>query len=150
MDFRAFRLPDDEREQLLRAQHECTITWVDADGWPVGAVQNYLWERGAFWVTSFRDRPRVSCLQAEPRSAVVVSSAGTDVGAERMVSARTLATVHDDEQTADWFYLPFCRRASADEEQAARMARFLARQDRVIIELQPQGWNSFDGLRMRA
>jgi hypothetical protein len=29
------------------------------------------------------------------------------------------------------------------------MARALAQQDPVIIELCPQSWNSFDGMRMR-
>jgi hypothetical protein len=52
-----------------------------------------------------------------------------------------LAVVHDDESTAEWFYPQFCKMAGLD-------AAVLARQDRVVIELRPQAWNSFDGKRM--
>jgi hypothetical protein len=58
-----------------------------------------------------------------------------------MVSARTSAVVHDDASTAEWFYPQFCKIAGLD-------AAALARQDRVIIELRPQAWTSFDAMRM--
>ncbi|RAV02813.1 hypothetical protein [Mycolicibacter senuensis] len=149
MDFARLRLSENERAERLAAQTECTLTWLRGDGWPVAAIQTYVWERDAFWVTSFRDRPRVPCLIAEPRSAVAVSSAGSAAPPERMVSARTLATVHTDPHVGNWFYPAFCRRATSDDAAATVMARALARQDRVIIELRPQSWNSFDGGRLR-
>jgi hypothetical protein len=43
--------------------------------------------------------------------------------------------------TAEWFYPQFCKMAGLD-------AATLARQDRVVIELRPQSWNSFDAKRM--
>jgi hypothetical protein len=89
MDFAAFRLNDDERRQLLAVQTECTFGWLNSDGWPVSAFLTYLFERDAFWVTSFRDRPRVDCLIADPRSTVAVSSAGKELAHGRMISART-------------------------------------------------------------
>jgi hypothetical protein len=92
-------------------------------------------------VTSFRDRPRVDYLIAEPRSTVAVSSAGKELAHGRMISARTLAVVHDDAPTAEWFYPRFGEVAGLD-------AAVLARQDRVVIELRPQAWNSFDATRM--
>ncbi|MCW2625468.1 MAG: hypothetical protein JWR48_2190, partial [Mycobacterium sp.] len=67
MDFAAFRLSDDERRQLLAVQTECTVGWLNRDGWPVSAFLTYVFERDVFWVTSFRDRPRVACLVADPR-----------------------------------------------------------------------------------
>jgi hypothetical protein len=141
MDFATFRLSDDERIQLLAMQTECTIGWLNSDGWPVSAFLTYVFERNAFWVTSFRDRPRVACLVADPRSTVAVSSAGKPLGQGRMISTRTLAVVHDDVSTAEWFYPQFCKMAGLD-------AAVLARQDRVVIELRPQAWNSFDAKRM--
>jgi hypothetical protein len=48
-------------------------------------------------------------LARQPRSAVATSSAGSDVGPEQMVSAHTLATVHEVPETADWFFAAFCR-----------------------------------------
>jgi hypothetical protein len=141
MDFAAFRLSDDERTELLAVQTECTVGWLNSDGWPVSAFLTYLYEREAFWVTSFRDRPRVDCLIADPRSTVAVSSAGKDLGHGRMVSARTLAVLHDDASTADWFCPRFGGLAGLD-------AAVLAQQNRVVIELRPQAWNSFDAMRM--
>jgi hypothetical protein len=58
-----------------------------------------------------------------------------------MISARTLAVVHDDASTAEWFYPQFGKTVGLN-------AATLARQDRVVIELRPQAWNSFDGKRM--
>jgi len=140
-DFKPFRLTADERAELLTVQSECTLGWVNSDGWPVAAFLTFLFERDAFWVTSFRDRPRVDCLIADPRSTVAVSSAGVPLDHGRMVSARTLAVVHDDAETAEWFYPQFAEMANLN-------AAALARQDRVIIELRPQAWNSFDAKRM--
>jgi hypothetical protein len=140
-DFKPFRLSADERGELLTVQSECTLGWLNSDGWPVAAFLTFLFERDAFWVTSFRDRPRVDCLIADPRSTVAVSSAGKPLDHGRMVSARTLAVVHDDAATAEWFYPQFA-------EMAGLNAAALARQDRVIIELRPQAWNSFDAKRM--
>lgn len=139
----------DERAELLASQTECTLTWLRADSWPVAVIQTYVWERDAFWVTSFRDRPRVARLIAEPRSAVAVSSAGSPQPPGRMVSVRTLAIVYTDPAEGNWFYSAFCRRAAPDDAAATVMARALANQDRVIIELRPQSWNSFDGGRLR-
>jgi general stress protein 26 len=149
MDFRAFRLTAAEREELLAAQDECTVTWTNEEGWPVGVVQTYVWHDGAFWVTSFRDKPRVARLQADPRAAVIVSSKGTPVGSERMVSARASATVHDDAASKDWFYPAFAARVVDDETALPSFVKILGRQDRVIIELRPLSWTTFDGMLLR-
>src|ERR1700721_820389 len=141
MDFATFRLSDDERRQLLALQTECTVAWLNSDGWPVSAFLTYVFERDSFWVTSFRDRPRVACLLADSRSTVAVSSAGKELAHGRMISARPLAVVHDDVSTAQWFYPRFC-------EMAGLHAAVLAGQDRVVIELRPHAWNSFDSKRM--
>jgi hypothetical protein len=141
MDFATFRLSDTERELLLAVQTECSVAWLNRDGWPVSAFLTYVFDRDAFWVTSFRDRPRVSCLLADPRSTVAVSSSGKDLRHGQMISARTTAVVHDDVSTAEWFYPQFGAISGLD-------AALLARQDRVIIELRPHGWNSFDADRM--
>jgi hypothetical protein len=88
-------------------------------------------------------------LHADPRAAVVVSSKGTDVGPERMVSARATAAVHDDADTKEWFYPAFAARVAAEEAARPAFAKFLGRQDRVIIELRPVSWTSFDGILLR-
>lgn len=150
MDFSRLRLSHSERLRLLQTQTECTVNWLNSEGWPVAAIQTFVWRNDAFWVTSFRDRPRVSLLAREPRSAVAVSSIGTPLEAQQMASARTVATVHDDESTALWFYPAFSQRVMSDENGARAMARTLAGQDRVIIELRSRSWNTFRGTRIHA
>ncbi|BBZ15558.1 hypothetical protein [Mycobacterium branderi] len=150
MDFSRLRLSHSELLRLLSTQTECTLSWLNPEGWPVAAVQTFVWHDDALWVTSFRDRPRVSLLAREPRSAVTVSSMGTPLEAQQMASARTVATVHDDESSARWFYPIFSQRVISDRTGARAMARALAEQDRVIIELRPQSWNTFRGARIRA
>lgn len=125
------------------------MTWTNDDGWPVGVVHSYVWHDGAIWVTAFRDKPRVAALAACPRAAVVVSSKGTDLGAEKMASARVVATVHDDEATASWFYPAFVERTAGDARVRDLMLRALAKQDRVVIELRPVSWTTFDGELLR-
>jgi hypothetical protein len=149
VNFDACRLRTDEREDLLAQQDECTISWMNDAGWPVSVVQTYVWARGAFWVTAFQDKPRVDRLRADQRAAVAVSSKGTSVGPERMASARVIATVHDDESTASWFYPAFAARLTPDEKARDQFAGMLGKQDRVVIELRPVSWTTFDGVRLR-
>jgi hypothetical protein len=151
MDFSDFRLTKEDREELLATQDECSISWLNDENWPVTIIQTFLWERDALWVTVFRDKPRVEALRARPRAAISVSSKGTELGPERMVSARVLATIHEDDETKSWFYLAFSARATPNERAAKGFAKALAAQDRVIIELRPQpgSWTSFDGMAMR-
>jgi hypothetical protein len=150
MNFEGFRLTPAEREELLAAQHECTISWNNAEGWPVTVVQTYVWERGSFWVTAFNDKPRVGRLRADGRAAVAVSSMGTSVGGERMASARVMATVHDDPAVSEWFYPVFAARAVGPDERAQQgFVKALTRQDRSVIELRPVSWTSFDGALLR-
>jgi hypothetical protein len=68
MDFAHFRLSDDERSQLLAVQTECTVGWLNSGGWPVSAFLTYLFERDAFWVTSFRDHEARSRSPAQAKN----------------------------------------------------------------------------------
>jgi hypothetical protein len=145
MNFDQVRLSGELRQALLAEQNECTVAWTNAQGWPVAVVQTYVWARDAFWITAFRDKPRVAALEANPRAAVVVSSKGTNVGPEKMASARVTATVLDDDATKEWFYPVFAARAVRDPAIAAGFAKMLGRHDRVIIRLDPVSWTTFDG-----
>jgi hypothetical protein len=152
LDFTPFRLTPAEREELFAAQDELTVSWTNDAGWPVAVVQTFVWHDGAFWITAFRDKPRVGRLEVDDRAAVAVSSKGTDVGIERMVGVRVRAAVHDDGATAAWFYRAFAaRHVGSDEAAIAKFAARLAKQDRVVIELRPEprSWTSFDGMLLR-
>jgi hypothetical protein len=147
--FAEAHLSRDAREQLLVAQDECTVGWINDEGWPICVVQTYVWTNGSFWLTAFTDKPRVRALTERPQSTVSISSKGTDQGPERMVSCRTRAVIHTDDETKSWFYPEFAKRTSDDPAMQAGMAKALSRQDRVVIELQPVSWNTFDGIALR-
>ena len=140
------------RDALLAAHRECAVVWSTRDGWPVGVMHLYLWREGRFWVTCTAKRKRVAALRARPKSSVIVAFSG-----ERTVTARTLATVHDSPSPhAEWFYPALAHQVLAEQPENVRregvegfVAR-LASDDRVIVELAPHTWISFDGRKVKA
>lgn len=148
------RYPIDEadRDALLEAHRECAVVWSTRDGWPVGVMHLYLWHEGRFWVTCTARRKRVAALRARPRSSVIVPFPD-----ERTLTARTLAIVHaTPTEHARWFYPALARQVLAEQPEAVRregIDGFVARlesDDRVIVELVPQKWISFDGRKVKA
>jgi len=148
------RYPIDEadRDALLERHRECAIVWSTRDGWPVGVMHLYLWHAGRFWVTCTARRKRVAALRARPQSCVIVPFPD-----ERTLTARTLATVHaTPTEHARWFYPALARQVLAEQPESVRregVDGFVARlesDDRVILELVPQKWISFDGRKVKA
>ena len=149
------QVDDAKREQLYEAQTECCLLWTNRDGWPVGVMVRFVWSEGKFWVTCTAERKRVPALRARPKSAVVVSSEGTWLGGDVTTTTKTLATVHDDDATKAWFYPALAQRQRRGDDEASQAARaeFLRRLDtptRVIIELDPVAWITYDGNRLEA
>lgn len=142
---------DHKRERLYEAQTECCLMWTTREGWPVGVTNRFVWSDGRFWVTCTSERKRVAALRARPQSSVVVSSEGTWLGGDITTTAKTLATVHADDETKAWFYPALARRQRRDDPVAH--AEFLRRLDtptRVVIELTPVAWITYDGNRLEA
>lgn len=156
--WRAYQRPQDHllddagRAELLAAQLECVVAWAAPAGWPVAVVHWFLWREDRFWVTAAADRPRVEALRQRPQSSVVVSGAGTLPGSPRSVSARTLATVHDDGRLlASWFAAELAAKAhGSGNPAAARFEQMLRETSRVVLELAPVAWTSYDAGRLQA
>ena len=151
-DVSLYTIDESTREALLAAHRECAVVWSTREGWPVGVMHLYLWREGRFWVTCTAKRKRVEALRARPRSSVIVAFSG-----ERAVTARTLAIVHATPTPhADWFYPALAEQVLAEQPEAVRregVDGFVARlesDDRVLIELVPQKWISFDGRKVKA
>ena len=139
-----------KRDLLYAAQTECVVNWTTRDGWPVGVMHRFVWHDERFWITCAVERKRVAALRARPQSSVVVSSEGTWLGGDVTTTAKTLATIHDDRETKDWFYP---RLAERQRQGDAGIAEFLRRIDtpgRVVIELDPVSWITYDGNRLEA
>jgi hypothetical protein len=139
-----------KREHLYAAQTECAVTWTNAEGWPVGVMHRFVWHRERFWVTCTSDRVRVAALRARPQSCVIVSSEGTWLGSDVTTTAKTVATVHDDDAVRGWFYPALALRRRATPEGQDEFLRRLDTPGRVVIELDPVGWITYDGVRLES
>ena len=146
------RYPMDEakRERMLEEQLECCVGWTTRDGWPLGVMHWFVWARGRFWVTSTPARKRVPALRARPKSFVTVSGVGTSIGrGGQTVTAKTTAAVHDDRKTKDWFFPALTAKAYGRNETMESMFReMLFNTERVVIELEPVKWISYDAMKM--
>ena len=146
-----YSLDEETREELFRQQRVCSVTWTTRDGWPVGVAHRYIWERGRVWVTTSSQRHRVSALRERPRSCVIISGDGTELGPDRTLTLKTLCTVHEDRETLDWFYEAFSRALHPANEGAQRaMISMFDTPRRVVLELEPVKSISYDGMKLSA
>ena len=151
-DVSVYGISPERRDALLSRHDECAVVWSTSDGWPVGVMHIYVWHEGRFWVTCMPDRKRVSALRARPRSSVIVAFED-----EQTVTAKTHATVHEHgSEHHAWFYRALARKVLPGQPEAVRALgedAWVERLDspgRVVIELAPQKWISFDGRKVGA
>jgi hypothetical protein len=153
IDLSQYPVEGDLRERLFALQTECAVVWSTRDGWPVGVMHRYLWHDGRFWVSTMGHRKRVVALRDRPKSSVIVSGENVAPGwRDLTVTAKTIATVHDATPAiTDWFYPALAaRRTGGDAERAASFVRRLDAPGRVVIELEPQAWITYDGAKVAA
>lgn len=143
---------DEKRERLYAAQTECCVMWTNRSGWPVGVMHRYVWRDEKFWISCMGQRKRVPALRARPQSSIVISSEGTWLGGDITTTVKTLATVHDDDPDLKaWVYPALAARLRAgDADGNAEFIRRLDTPGRVIIELDPQQWITYDGTLLEA
>jgi hypothetical protein len=148
-DVTSYDLDDDLREEILRKQIECTFIWGPKTGWAVGVLMTYLWKDGSFWVSATRQRKRIAAIKRDPRVSVVVSSHGTDLGPAKGITAKGKAIIHDDQATKDWFY-PACAAVNIPTPGKLQdaFARMLDTEKRLVIEVVPEKWITFDATKM--
>ena len=143
-----YPVDDDVREQLLSTQIECVFNWATRDGWPMGVIMSCLWHDGRMWLTTGANRHRVSAIRRDPRCSVVVTSTGTTVGAGKTVTIKARCVVHEDRETKDWFYPAFSAHLSPDAENAAKFQKRLDSPLRVVIEVIPEKYITYDGIKL--
>lgn len=144
-----YPLDPDECERLLREQNECVFCWSTRDHWPVGMVMSYVWHEGRFWLTAAEQRARIAALRRDNRISLAVSSAGTSLGPAKTVTVKGLCHLRYDRETKDWFY-PALAAAIIPGAEAAQKAfqSMLDSPNRVIFEVIPEKWFSFDSVKM--
>ena len=124
-----------EQAELLEAQVECTLTFLDDRGWPAGVVMLFVFVGGRFWLTSVEGRAQVRALARDDRTTVVVSSVGSPLRGRRMTAVQGHAEIHRDAETKSWFLDVFSRRVEPRNSEAFR--RQLDSPKRVVIEVVP-------------
>jgi hypothetical protein len=154
-DVTMFGLDADREQELRRKQKECVFTWTNKAGEPVGVVMNYLdTPDGHVWLTLSEQRPRFAAIVRDPRTCVVITSTGTDMGPGKTVTYKGLVTVHDkaDRGVKDWFFRAFAEKLNSEEGEA-RILQFMRLLDsprRVVIEFIPTKSIVFDDDKHRA
>lgn len=149
-DVAGLGVDDQKRDRLYDAQTECAVVWTNSAGWPVGVLHRFVWHEERFWVTCTAGRARVPALRARPESCVIVSSEGTWLGGDVTTTAKTLATVHDDDTVRAWFYPRLAERQRGAVADRAEFLRRLDTPGRVVIELRPVEWITYDGVRLES
>ena len=149
-----YTLDDPMEEELLTKQRELVYMWTTKAGEPVGVIQSFLYHEGKFWMTCAEFRKRVPAVRRDPRSAVCVTSTGTDMGPGKTVTYKGETIVHgvDDRETKDWFYRAFATQLwkEAGQEYIDRFVEYLDSPSRVVLEFIPGKRIGYDGAKMAA
>ena len=146
-----YPMDEEKRERLYALQTECAICWTTKDGWPIGVIHHYLWRDGKIWATCASQRKRVPALRRNPKSCVIISAQGTALGGNQTVTLKTRCRVREDRETKDWFYPALAGRLTGGGEQGRDlMVRMLDTPRRVILELTPEKYISYDGTKLAA
>jgi general stress protein 26 len=144
-----YRLDPEVQEELLSNARECVFNWCTRDQWPMGVIMSCLWRDGRMWLTAGAHRHRISAVRRNPQVSVVVTSTGTHLGGAKTVTLKGRCTIHEDEQTKSWFYPAFSDHLHAGNEKMAReFEEMLDSPLRVVLEVEPVKFISYDGVKM--
>ena len=150
-DVTTYALEPERQEELLRTQNEAAFLWGTRDHWAVGVMMSYVWRDGRFWLTATTNRKRISAIRRDPRVTVVVSGLGTPVGAATSVTAKGRCRLHDDAETKAWFYPALAEAVlGGPGELTDKFVKMLDSERRVIIEVEPEKWITYDANKLMA
>lgn len=139
-----YGMGDEQIDRLMTEASECVLMWSTRDGWPVGVVHSFLWKDGKVWVTFAAHRHRAVAIRRDNRVSVTVSA----VTAQSVFGAATMkgrATFHDDDETKAWFYPALAKKVRPDDAEAEEaFRRMLDSPLRVIVEIEPVKWITYD------
>ena len=142
-----YRHSDEQIDALLNKAPECVLMWGTKDHWPVGVVHSFVWRDGKVWVTFAAHRHRATAIRRDPRVSVCVSGRTSDdptcpLGA---VTLKGTAVFHEDSDTKTWFYRALAQKvAQGDKTIEEDFHDLLDSPLRVILEITPEKWISFD------
>jgi len=144
-----YPLDADQLEKLLTTQNELVFNWATSDSWPVGVIHSFVWKDGRIWVTCAAHRHRVAAVRRNPKVSVVVTSTGTAIGPGKSVTIKGRCVIPEDPETKQWFYHDLAYKGLKGDAAADFEAR-LHSPLRVVLEVIPEKWITFDGAKFAA
>jgi nitroimidazol reductase NimA-like FMN-containing flavoprotein (pyridoxamine 5'-phosphate oxidase superfamily) len=132
------RLQASEIEKLLRLAVPARLATLDEDGFPHVTPLWFVWEDGAFWMTSIADRPHLRRLSNNPRAGLCVDVEDPERAdgqrPNRQVRAVGTAELFADKraQRTTQITRKYICGPAADENVAVRAA-----DERIVISLRP-------------
>jgi general stress protein 26 len=145
-----YTLDDAAERELIEAQNECTFMWSTRDGWPVGVIMSYVFDRGCFWLSVSSLRVRVQAVERDPRVSIAITSKGTTAPAGRSLTYKGTCEVLRDRATIDWFLPALARRLRWGDEEAQRLfVKLNDTPNRRVLKVTPTKRIGYDGQKMR-
>ncbi len=150
-----FSLDLEDEQELLSTQKECTFIWTNKDGEPIGVMMTYLWARKKVWLFCTEKRVRVTAVRRDPRTCIVISSAGLHWGTGKTITFKGTTKVHayDAPEIRNWLYQDYVSKLHGKEANQERIDFFkgvLAVPERVALEFTPDKSITYDGDKMAA
>ena len=145
-----YRLNADDQEHLLNTQTECVFNWSNSAGHPLGVIMSYVWREGRIWLTAGAHRHRISAVRRNPSVSIVITSKGTEIGGGKSITIKGECRIHEDRETKDWFYPALAGALRPEREEAEKFESFLDSPLRVVLEVIPEKWITYDGAKMWA
>lgn len=137
-------------DQLMSQAGECVLMWATQDGWPVGVTHSFVWHDGRVWITFAAHRHRATAIRRDPRVSVQVSgvSGNPKTCPQGAATMKGRAIFHDDDDTKAWFYQALAKKVSPNNETGEAQFRSLLDSPlRVILEVVPEKWITFDSAK---
>lgn len=149
-DVSHYTLEEEDEQALIAAQNECTFMWSTNEGWPVGVIMSYVYDRSYFWLSVSSLRVRVQAVAREPRTSISITSKGADMEAPLSLTYKGTCEVLKDQETIDWFLPTLARRLRAGDEQAQKeFVRLNNTPNRRVLKFKPVKKIGFDSRKMR-
>lgn len=146
-----YRLDPETQAKLLEEARECTFNWCTKDEWPMGVIHSCLWRDGSLWMTCGAHRHRVAAIRRNPKASAVITSRGTSFGPGKAITIKGKVTIHEDDAVKQGFYGPFAHHLNPDDAgKAEGFRRMLNSPMRIVLELVPEKFITYDGAKMAA
>lgn len=140
-----YAFDEDQIDRLMSRASECVLMWATRDGWPVGVVHAFVWKDGRVWLTFAAHRHRAAAIRRDNRVSVAVSGVA-GAGMPGAATMKGIATFHEDDATKAWFYRALAKKVSPDSREGEEAFYSLLDSPlRVILEIEPVKWITYDG-----